>query len=50
MLSEAYGRAYCSLRDPGRALRAGRAVPGTIPIIEQPQVFADRVLAFAGVR
>lgn len=46
ILSETYGRAYCA------AIPGARFEPienaGHFPHIEQPQLFADRVLAFAG--
>ena len=47
LLSEGYGRAYCA------AIRGARFEPiekaGHFPHLEQPQMFADRVLAFAGL-
>jgi pimeloyl-ACP methyl ester carboxylesterase len=47
ILSEGYGRAYCA------AIPGARFEPienaGHFPHIEQPQTFADRVLAFAGL-
>jgi len=45
-LSEAYGRAYCAAIPNARFEAIDKA--GHFPHIEQPQVFADRVLAFAG--
>jgi pimeloyl-ACP methyl ester carboxylesterase len=46
MLSEAYGRAYCAMIEGARFEPIERA--GHFPHQEQPQVFAERVLAFAG--
>jgi pimeloyl-ACP methyl ester carboxylesterase len=46
MLSEAYGRAYCAMIPGGRFDLIDRA--GHFPHQEQPKVFAERVLAFAG--
>jgi pimeloyl-ACP methyl ester carboxylesterase len=46
MLSEAYGRAYCAMIKGARFEPLERA--GHFPHQEQPQVFAERVLAFAG--
>jgi len=46
VLSEAYGRAYCAAIPGARFEPVDQA--GHFPHIEQPQVFADRVLAFAG--
>jgi pimeloyl-ACP methyl ester carboxylesterase len=46
VLSEAYGRAYCAAIPGARFELVDKA--GHFPHIEQPQVFADRVLAFAG--
>ncbi len=46
MLSEAYGRAYCAMIEGARFEPLERA--GHFPHQEQPQVFAERVLAFAG--
>jgi pimeloyl-ACP methyl ester carboxylesterase len=45
VLSEGYGRAYCAAIPGARFEPIGEA--GHFPHIEQPQVFADRVLAFA---
>jgi pimeloyl-ACP methyl ester carboxylesterase len=45
VLSEGYGRAYCAAIPGARFEPIGQA--GHFPHIEQPQVFADRVLAFA---
>jgi pimeloyl-ACP methyl ester carboxylesterase len=44
--SEGYGRAYCAAIPDARFEPIDKA--GHFPHIEQPQVFADRVLAFAG--
>jgi pimeloyl-ACP methyl ester carboxylesterase len=46
MLSEAYGRAYCAMIPGARFEAIDRA--GHFPHQEQPKVFAERVLAFAG--
>jgi pimeloyl-ACP methyl ester carboxylesterase len=46
MLSEAYGRAYCAMIKGARFEPLERA--GHFPHQEQPKVFAERVLAFAG--
>jgi pimeloyl-ACP methyl ester carboxylesterase len=46
VLSEGYGRAYCAAIPNARFEPIDKA--GHFPHIEQPQVFADRVLAFAG--
>jgi len=46
MLSEAYGRAYCAMIPGARFETIERA--GHFPHEEQPKVFVDRVLAFAG--
>jgi pimeloyl-ACP methyl ester carboxylesterase len=46
MLSEAYGRAYCAAVPGARFELIERA--GHFPHQEQPKVFAERVLAFAG--
>jgi pimeloyl-ACP methyl ester carboxylesterase len=46
MLSEAYGRAYCAMIEGARFEPLERA--GHFPHQEQPKVFAERVLAFAG--
>ena len=46
MLSEAYGRAYCAMIPGARFELIERA--GHFPHQEQPQLFAERVLAFAG--
>jgi pimeloyl-ACP methyl ester carboxylesterase len=46
MLSEAYGRAYCTMIPGARFEFIDRA--GHFPHQEQPKVFAERVLAFAG--
>src|SRR5208282_958127 len=46
MLSEAYGRAYCTMIPGARFETIERA--GHFPHQEQPKVFAERVLAFAG--
>jgi pimeloyl-ACP methyl ester carboxylesterase len=46
MLSEAYGRAYCAMIPGARFEPIERA--GHFPDQEQPKVFAERVLAFAG--
>jgi pimeloyl-ACP methyl ester carboxylesterase len=46
ILSESYGRAFCAAIPGARFEPIDRA--GHYPHIEQPQVFADRVLAFAG--
>ncbi len=46
MLSEAYGRAYCAMIPGARFEPIERA--GHFPHQEQPKVFAERVLAFAG--
>jgi pimeloyl-ACP methyl ester carboxylesterase len=46
VLSEGYGQAYCAAVPGARFEPIDRA--GHLPHIEQPQVFADRVLAFAG--
>jgi len=46
MLSEAYGRAYCAAVPGARFETIERA--GHFPDQEQPKVFADKVMAFAG--
>ena len=46
MLSEAYGRAYCAMIAGARFEPIDRA--GHFPQEEQPAVFAEKVLAFAG--
>ncbi len=46
MLSEAYGRAYCAMIPGARFEPIDRA--GHFPDQEQPKVFAEHVLAFAG--
>jgi len=46
MLSEAYGRAYCAMIPGARFEPIDHA--GHFPHQEQPKVFAERVLAFAG--
>jgi pimeloyl-ACP methyl ester carboxylesterase len=46
MLSEAYGRAYCAMITGADFELIDRA--GHFPHQEQPKVFAERVLAFAG--
>jgi pimeloyl-ACP methyl ester carboxylesterase len=46
ILSESYGRAFCAAI-PGACFEPIEKA-GHFPHIEQPQVFADRVLAFAG--
>jgi pimeloyl-ACP methyl ester carboxylesterase len=46
MLSEAYGRAYCAMIPGARFEPIERA--GHFPDQEQPKVFAERVLGFAG--
>jgi pimeloyl-ACP methyl ester carboxylesterase len=46
MLSEAYGRAYCAMIPDARFEPIARA--GHFPHEEQPQVFAERVMAFVG--
>jgi pimeloyl-ACP methyl ester carboxylesterase len=46
ILSESYGRAFCAAIPGARFEPIDKA--GHYPHIEQPQVFADRVLAFAG--
>ena len=46
MLSEAYGRAYCAAIPGARFEPVERA--GHFPHQEQPKVFAERVMAFAG--
>jgi pimeloyl-ACP methyl ester carboxylesterase len=46
MLSEAYGRAYCAMIPGARFEMIDRA--GHFPHQEQPKVFAEHVLAFAG--
>ena len=46
MLSEAYGRAYCAMIPGARFEMIERA--GHFPHQEQPKVFAEKVLAFAG--
>jgi pimeloyl-ACP methyl ester carboxylesterase len=48
MLSEAYGRAYCALIPGAHFETIERA--GHFPDHEQPQAFAEKVLAFAGRR
>jgi pimeloyl-ACP methyl ester carboxylesterase len=45
ILTEAYGRAYCAAIPGARFELIDKA--GHFPHLEQPQVFADRVLAFA---
>jgi pimeloyl-ACP methyl ester carboxylesterase len=47
MLSEAYGRAYCAMIPGARFEMIERA--GHFPHQEQPKVFADKVLGFAGL-
>jgi pimeloyl-ACP methyl ester carboxylesterase len=47
ILTESYGRAFCAAIPGARFEPIDRA--GHFPHIEQPQVFADRVLAFAGL-
>ena len=47
MLSESYGRAYCTMIPGARFEMIERA--GHFPHQEQPQVFAEKVLAFAKV-
>jgi pimeloyl-ACP methyl ester carboxylesterase len=46
ILSEGYGRAFCAAIPGARFELIDKA--GHFPHLEQPQVFADRVLAFAG--
>ncbi len=46
ILSEGYGRAYCAAVPNARFEPVEKA--GHFPHVEQPQVFADRVSAFAG--
>ena len=46
VLTEGYGQAYCAAVPGARFEPIDKA--GHLPHIEQPQVFADRVLAFAG--
>ncbi len=46
ILSEPYGRAYCAAIPAARFELIDKA--GHFPHLEQPQLFADRVLAFAG--
>jgi pimeloyl-ACP methyl ester carboxylesterase len=46
ILSERYGRAFCAAIPGARFEMVDKA--GHFPHLEQPQVFADRVLAFAG--
>jgi pimeloyl-ACP methyl ester carboxylesterase len=46
MLSEAYGRAYCAMIPGARFESIERA--GHFPQEEQPKVFAEKVLTFAG--
>ena len=46
VLSEGYGRAFCAAIPGARFEPIEQA--GHLPHLEQPQVFADRVLAFAG--
>jgi pimeloyl-ACP methyl ester carboxylesterase len=46
MLSEAYGRAYCATIPGARFEPIARA--GHFPHEEQPKIFAERVMAFAG--
>ena len=46
MLSEAYGRAYCAMVPGARFETIERA--GHFPHQEQPKLFAERVMAFAG--
>jgi len=48
MLSEPYGRAYCAMIPGARFETIERA--GHFPHEEQPQIFAERVLAFAGIK
>ena len=48
MLNEPYGRAYCAMIPGARFELIDRA--GHFPHQEQPKVFAERVLAFAGGR
>ena len=45
MLSEAYGRAFCAMIPGARFQPIERA--GHFPDQEQPQIFAEQVLAFA---
>jgi pimeloyl-ACP methyl ester carboxylesterase len=47
ILSEAYGRAYCALIPGAKFEPIERA--GHFPHLEQPEAFARRVLAFAGL-
>lgn len=47
ILSEGYGRAYCAAIPGARFEPIDRA--GHFPHLEQPQLFADRVFAFAGL-
>jgi pimeloyl-ACP methyl ester carboxylesterase len=47
ILSEGYGRAYCAAIPGARFEPIEKA--GHFPHLEQPQMFADRVLAFAGL-
>jgi pimeloyl-ACP methyl ester carboxylesterase len=47
ILSEGYGRAYCAAVPGAHFEPVDRA--GHFPHLEQPQVFADRVIAFAGL-
>lgn len=47
ILSEAYGRAYCAAIAGARFELIDEA--GHFPHLEQPQVFAERVFAFAGL-
>ena len=46
MLSEAYGRGYCAMIPGAQFEPIARA--GHFPDHEQPQIFAEKVLAFAG--
>ena len=45
ILTETYGRAYCAAIPGARFELIDKA--GHFPHVEQPQIFADRVLAFA---
>lgn len=47
ILSETYGRAYCAAIPGARFELIDKA--GHFPHLEQPQLFAERVLAFAGL-
>jgi pimeloyl-ACP methyl ester carboxylesterase len=48
ILSDAYGRAYCALISGAQFEPIGQA--GHFPHLEQPEAFARRVLAFAGIK